>query len=55
MAAPIFPLKSTAYIIKKMILSTSSEVAIRSFQLEFEEGIIQAKCKGSYIYKKKNT
>lgn len=37
------------------MFSTSSEVSIRSFQLEFEEGSVQAKCKHSYIYQSKNT
>jgi hypothetical protein len=36
------------------MFSTSSEVSIRSFQLDFEEGSVQAKSKHNYVYQSKN-
>lgn len=38
-----------------MMFSTSSEVAIRAFQLDYEESSVTSKYRHSYIYQSKHT
>ena len=40
---------------QKVMFSTSSEVAVRAFQLEFEESSVVAKYRHSYVYQSKHT
>lgn len=55
MAVAVLCRQSSCNLTQNILFSTSSEVAIRAFQMEYDESSVSSKYKHSYIYQSKHT